>query len=203
MSEEPNAFGLRRRRWRRPFRNATPWLIGALAVSLAINAFVIGAFVGERWRGAPHRHFEFSDRYWLSPLHGYSIRRLGGLMEAETRAKLREVARPHRAQLKLLLAEAAEARLDALDAMTAPEFDAEVLEQAFARARDAETAAVELTQEIIAEAAARFTPEERAAVHEALRQRMDLWRERVERRRKRLEKWQKRLEQKRREERKE
>ncbi len=79
--------------------------------------------------------------------------------------------------------------------MTAAEFDAGALEQAFARAREAEAQAAELTQEIIAEAAAQFTPAERAAVNEALKQRMELWRERVERRRKRLEEWQERLQQ--------
>lgn len=195
MNDAPGASGPDRPPRQHFFRRA-PWLIGALAVSLALNAFVIGAFVGERWRGAPD-HVDHSHHYgyWRSPLHGYSIRRLGAMLDANARVKLREAARPHRARLKLLLAEAAEARLDALDAMTAAEFDAETLEVAFARAREAEAAAAELTQDIIAEAAARFTPDERAAINVALKQRMELWRERVERRRKRLEKWQRRLEQ--------
>lgn len=193
MSNAPDAPGSQR--GHRIFRRAAPWLAGGLAVSLALNAFVIGAYVGERWRGEP-RYVEYADRYryGIRPLHGYSIRKLGAMLDANARAKLREAARPHRARLKLLLAEAAAARLDALDAMTAPDFQAEALEDAFARAREAEAAAAALTQEIIAEAAARFTPEERAAVNEALKQRMELWRERVERRRKRLQKWQKHLE---------
>lgn len=180
----------------RRFGNANPWLIGALAVSLALNAFVLGAVVGERWRDGERDHYAHSHKHHYGRGHvpGHSIRHLGAMLDADARRKLRRAARPHRARMKLLLADAAEARLDALDAMSARDFDPETLEAAFARSREAEAAATKLTQQIIAEAAAQFTPEERAAVHTALEQRMELWRERVDRRRKRLERWQKRLE---------
>lgn len=195
MSGGPNAPQTGGQSGGRGWRRANPWLIGALAVSIALNAFVIGAVVGERWRGIHHHRFGHHHWHGFAWSHapGHSIRHLGAMLDADARAKLRRAARPYRARMKLLLADAAEARLDALDAMSAPQFDPAVLEAAFARSRKAEAAATALMQKIIAEAAAQFTPEERATVHEALKQRMELWRERVERRRKRLEKWQKRL----------
>lgn len=179
----------------RRLRKANPWLIAALAVSVALNAFVFGAVVGERWHGGRHDRYAHHHKHRFGRGHvpGHSIRHLGAMLDADARRKLRRAARPHRARMKLLLADAAEARLDALDAMSAPEFDPEALEAAFVRSREAEAAATKLVQEIIAEAAAQFTPEERAAVNKALKQRMGLWRERVDRRRKRLERWQRRL----------
>jgi uncharacterized membrane protein len=196
MSDAPNAPEPGSASGKPRFRHVTSWLLAALALSLALNAFVIGAIVGERWRGGNHHHPMNSSVHGLGYGHmpGYSIRHFGAMLDSDARAKLRQAARPHRARLKLLLAEAAEARLDALEAMSARDFDAEALEASFARAREAEAAANALTQDIIAEAAAQFTPEERTAVNEALKQRMELWRERVERRRKRLEKWQERIE---------
>lgn len=197
MSGEPNASAPGHRQGWSRFRSATSWLIAALAVSLALNAFVIGAVVGERWHdGRHHGHWSrhHGDVFRSHHVPGSSIRQLSAMLDAGAREKLRKAARPHRARMKLLLAEAAGARLDALDALRAREFDAEALTGAFARAGEAERAAAELTHAIIAEAAGQFTPDEREAVNKALEEPVEHWRDRVERRRKRLERWQDRLE---------
>ena len=135
----------------------------ALAASLALNIFVLGAVAGaygtrvrtEQQRAAPGGNpmMRAGDRLPEGPREAYRLR-------------LREQSQA----TQPLLREAREARMDAARALAADKFDAAAVTAAFARARTADLQARERLEASVVQFAAGLSTDERRALAQGLRQ---------------------------------
>jgi uncharacterized membrane protein len=137
------------------------WKI-ALAVSLALNLFVLGAAGGVLYRDAQGPPGRFGGRG--GPL-GRAVEGLSGDQRAAFRQMLHdqvEAARP-------LIQDARRSRRQAFDLLSAPTFDRAAAGQAMAQARNDEGRIRAAMENAVLDFAARLSPQQRASMAEAIR----------------------------------
>lgn len=139
-----------------------------LAVSLAINLFVVGIAGGAVWRwyraddGAPARAV---SGFGIPPM----IRRL----PPERREEIMAVMQPRLQTMRAARGEARRARRAALTILKADDFDPEAFEIALEEMGARSATAGDALRALIADLAMTFTPEERRDMAEAFEKRMD------------------------------
>ena len=135
----------------------------ALAVSLAVNLFVAGAFAGAAFQR--HRTVEMR----AAPVPGNPMMRVGEGLSPENReaflAKMRQTGMANRPFLEANRA----ARAKVVLAFSAPVFDAAAAEQALADARQADMSARAQLETAVVEFAKGLKVEDRAKLAEGLR----------------------------------
>ena len=139
-----------------------------LIVSLALNMFVLGAGVVLLGRHMGHtergpgmmRHAEF-------PGPNLMLRALPN----ETRKRIEAEIGPEKAAMRAAMETARKARRAALAAFSAQPFSAETYEEKRKASEDADIAAVRAAHALLAKASASLTPEERASVIDAMKNR--------------------------------
>ncbi len=144
------------------------WTTAALAASLALNVFVVGAVVGGRAAGvrlagphteAPAPQGEVAP--WLGRMNPE------GLVRRLPREERRRIARMIGAQVREarpLLLRARQARAEAYRALRAEPFDADAAAAAIAASREADDAVRARGQDVIIAILAELSPEARAQV---------------------------------------
>lgn len=135
----------------------------ALAASLALNIFVLGAVAGAygtRMRAEQQR---------VAP-GGNPLMRAGDQLPEGQREAFRQRLRQQGQLTQPLSREAREARLEAARALGASDFDAAAVSAAFVRARVADIQAREKLETAVVEFAAGLAPAERRRLAEGLRQ---------------------------------
>jgi uncharacterized membrane protein len=137
-----------------------PRLHKALLVSLALNAFLIGALVVS---------LALWQRFERSPaLSGAASRGLAQLTEDE-RKGFRQAMQEDRARLSPLFAEARDARQQVRSALSAESLDTAAAEAALARVRDAESRLKIEVDRTVLRFVATLPPARRLVVSDALR----------------------------------
>jgi uncharacterized membrane protein len=140
------------------------WVKIALAVSLAVNLFIIGAGAGAAFQR--HRMVEMR----VAPVPGNPMMRAGdGLAPPEREAYRMRMRQAGLANQPLLAANRA-ARQKVVDAFSAPNFDAAAAESALAASRDAENTARTQLENAVVEFAKGLNADERRTLAEGLRQ---------------------------------
>ncbi len=151
-------------------------LLLSVGVNLLIGGFVLGGMLKDRVSPAtpsvgaqqplPAGAFTGAGAPAIEPQHLFRLlprearRRVG-------RAMIGRVAEPRR-----LMAEARAARAATVTALAAEPFDENALQAAFDRSRAADAALMASVHGLVTEMMAALTPQERAQVHEAIRERM-------------------------------
>jgi uncharacterized membrane protein len=135
----------------------------ALAVSLTLNVFVLGAMagaLGTRARMEPRR----------PPPAGAPLMRVGEQLPPDVRQAFRERLRAEGQAAQPLLQQSRAARMEAARAFNEPTFDRAAAIAALARSREAETAAREKLDTAIVDFAAGLPVDQRSQLGQALRQ---------------------------------
>jgi uncharacterized membrane protein len=138
------------------------WKI-ALAASLTLNVFVVGAVagaIGMRARMEAPRP---------APL-GNPLMRAGDQLSPTQQQAYRARLRAEGATTRPLLQEARQARLDAANLFSQPQFDPAAAAAALAKARTADTAAREKLEGAVVDFATTLGPDERSKLAQGLRQ---------------------------------
>ena len=139
------------------------WVKIALAASLAVNLFVIGAVAGAAFQG----HRAVAMRAGMGP--GNPLMRVGErLPEAERQAFLQQIRQAGRAN-RLLLETNRAARDKVAEVFAAPTFDAAAASTALAASRDAETGARTALENAVVEFAKGLNADDRRILAEGLR----------------------------------
>ena len=131
------------------------WLVGGLAVSLALNFLILGIILGNgglRPDRGPDRH----ER------PRFSIERLAETLSPESREILHAAMKEQRSELKSVFRERRAARRAAGDVLRAETFDPKALRAAFERMREADIDMQRRIQDVMVDVAAQLPPEERA-----------------------------------------
>jgi len=154
------------------------WIGVALILSLAINTFFIGTYVGGRafertqesgWeegaglRGGPGRgpgHLPVPSE--LDP------RQFVRLLPDDARDEARQILDDRGPEIRELLDASGAARYAAYDLLQQPEFDRPAIADAFAVSRAADQELIEEIHAMVVEIMAGLTPEQRAAVEEQM-----------------------------------
>jgi uncharacterized membrane protein len=140
------------------------WVKIALAVSLALNLFVIGAGVGAEFQ----RHRMVQMR--VAPVPGNPMMRAGDGLPPDQREAYRMRMRQAGLANQPLLAANRAARDKVADAFSAPTFDADAATRALAASRDAENTARAQLENAVVEFAKGLTLDQRKVLAEGLRQ---------------------------------
>lgn len=167
-----------------PSRGLNFWIVAGLALSLAANAYFIGTYVGAR--AYHHRWFEnvdgppmggdFRPGPDMLAVNQFDLRELVMMLPESAQDDAIATLESHRDDVRDLFIASAQARMMSLSAMQAEAFDADALEDAFARSRAADQALFEAVHGSIVEIVADLTPEERAAMLARLEERVpDRW----------------------------
>lgn len=136
-----------------------------LFVSLALNILVMGAFGGAYVAGA--RLQRPMDQALVQRLPG--PRAFMAALPSEARAEMRQRLRQSWRETRVQREEARAARVAAFEAAAAEPFDSVAVRAAFARLRAADQAAIGAFHDVVVDAFAEMSPEERATALEALR----------------------------------
>ncbi len=171
------------------------WLIFGLVLSLALNAFFIGAVVGarassDRWldRVSAHGGIDRDSEYGPGrPGEMFDPRDLVRVLPDSARADAIAVLDEQGPVIRQMMRASGEARIASLEVMRATPFDAVALEDAFALSRQADAALSLTIHETMAALIADLTPEERAVMNEQLRERVPDFHRRSHRRREQRE----------------
>jgi len=134
----------------------------ALAISLALNVFAVGAVVGAGYMR--HRLVE-PPRGERGP----PLMRVGERLPEAKRAAFRARMRQEGMTARPLMREAREARREAIALFGQPQFDAAAASAALARARQAEFTARGRFETAMTEFATTLTPQERAELAKSIR----------------------------------
>jgi len=139
------------------------WLAAALSVSLTINIFVLGFFVGRAIEGEA-----MDGQRARGPGPHYTLRMLARHLPADTRGELRRVFRGKREALRPAMEALRGARDRLHELLTAESYDAGAVAEALAAMRRAEAEVKRPVHETVAEALASLDREERRAFVEAV-----------------------------------
>ncbi len=166
---------------RPPIPTAQPWsgLVPVLLlVSLAINLLVAGFALGAWLNGAPATPAAQTALTTAQEGDGLAATasmqpwRMFRLLPPETRRRVGRQMVGRAAEPRRLMAEARIARQASVEALTAEPFDQERLSAAFARSRAADQAFLESVHAVVDDMIALLTPDERAQLAVAIRERM-------------------------------
>ncbi len=138
-------------------QNAKPWAVVAL-VSVALNLFLGGLLLGRSFRpdGPP------AD---VGPI---SLLRAPQNLDPAARKIVDETREKHHKGIRRSMAKAGRARLAAIDALCARDFDEAKAREAFQAFRAETNVAHDVMHESLIEAAKQMTPEQRAVLRETL-----------------------------------
>lgn len=136
---------------------AKPWAVLAL-ISLALNLFLGGLLVGRMLR--PDRP--------PPDTRPISLLRSSRDLDPEARAIVDKAREKHHRDIRRSMTQAGEARLAAVEALCAKDFDEAKVREAFLAFRKEANVSQDKMHEALIDAAKQMTPEQRAVLREAL-----------------------------------
>lgn len=98
------------------------WLVGLLAVSLVLNIFIVGAFLGQRM-------IKPEKRYYAPPID-FNLKKFGEHLTKEERRRVRTLIKSQRHALSASYKALRETEKEIIRQITAPEIDHAVLGEA-------------------------------------------------------------------------
>ncbi len=141
---------------------AAKWLVIALFVSVAINMFLGGLFVGRHLQPEPETAAVSAETRATGgrPLRAL-LQRMAAKLEPEDRQTFRAAVQEHRVALRTAGARVAEARRNLRRTLTADAFDRGEIDAAFAEVRTRTGEFHEVLQVAVSDAVGRLGPEAR------------------------------------------